>query len=140
MNTEVIVHPKRQHVGIMTANLEAMLDWYRKVLGLTVNGRVAAPADARDRSPFTAVAFASNDEMHHRISFFEGPGLTMDPSRSGKADRGASGGRVTLGSASACHRRRVRSREAVRSGCKLLNGYAQPGHHNLLTNAKGEAL
>jgi hypothetical protein len=31
MNTDVIVHPKLQHLGLTTANLEAMIDWYRKV-------------------------------------------------------------------------------------------------------------
>jgi catechol 2,3-dioxygenase-like lactoylglutathione lyase family enzyme len=81
MNTEVIIHPKLQHVGIMTANLDAMLDWYRKVLGMTVNYRITVPADSHHGAPFSAVAFASNDEMHHRISFFEVPGLALDPDR-----------------------------------------------------------
>jgi catechol 2,3-dioxygenase len=44
VNTEIIVHPKLQHFGLTTANLEAMIDWYRKVLGMTVNHRSAAPA------------------------------------------------------------------------------------------------
>ena len=42
MNTEIIAHPTLQHVGIMTPNLDAMLEWYRKVLGMTVNKRVCA--------------------------------------------------------------------------------------------------
>lgn len=82
MNTEIIIHPKLQHVGITTPNLGAMLDWYRKVLGLTVNKRVDVPAG---RAPFTAVAFASNDEINHRISLFEMPKITIDPERSGHA-------------------------------------------------------
>ncbi len=36
MNTEITIHPKLQHFGIATANLDAMLEWYRKVLGMTV--------------------------------------------------------------------------------------------------------
>lgn len=78
MNTEIICHPTLQHVGIITPNLDAMLEWYRKVIGLTVNRRVSVPAG---RAPFTAVAFASNDEINHRISFFEVPSATADPER-----------------------------------------------------------
>ena len=37
MNTEIIIHPKLQHVGLTTPNLKAMLDWYREAIGLTVN-------------------------------------------------------------------------------------------------------
>lgn len=82
MNTEITIHPKLQHVGLTTANLDAMLEWYRKVLGLTLNDRSAVPADAQHPPPFSAVAFASNDEMHHRISFFEVSALSLDPDRS----------------------------------------------------------
>jgi catechol 2,3-dioxygenase-like lactoylglutathione lyase family enzyme len=38
MNTEIIIHSKLQHYGLTTGNLDAMLDWYRKVLGVTVIG------------------------------------------------------------------------------------------------------
>ncbi len=74
MNTEITIHPKLQHCGLTTGNLDAMLEWYGKVLGMTVNKRVAAPVG----SPFTTVAFASNDEVNHRLSFFETPGLAAD--------------------------------------------------------------
>ncbi|HYY26714.1 MAG TPA: VOC family protein [Chthoniobacterales bacterium] len=52
MNTEIIVHPKLMHYGLATANLDAMIDWYRKVLGMTVNNRLAIPAGAENRPPF----------------------------------------------------------------------------------------
>ena len=74
MNTEITIHPKLQHCGLTTGNLEGMLDWYRKVLGMTVNKRVEAPAG----SPFKTVAFASDDEVNHRLSFFETAGLPTD--------------------------------------------------------------
>jgi len=77
MNTEIIIHPKLQHCGITTGNLNAMLEWYGKVLGMTVHKRVAAP----DGSPFKTVAFATNDEVNHRLSFFETPGLPADADR-----------------------------------------------------------
>jgi catechol 2,3-dioxygenase-like lactoylglutathione lyase family enzyme len=65
MNTEIIVHPKLQHFGLTTANLDAMIDWYRKVLGMTINYRsAAAPAGARNGPPFSAAAFVSNDDDH----------------------------------------------------------------------------
>jgi catechol-2,3-dioxygenase len=82
MNTEITVHPKLQHYGLTTANLEAMLDWYRKVLGMMANHhRSTAPAGVPNGPPFSALAFVSNDEVHHRIVFFEMPGLVADPDR-----------------------------------------------------------
>jgi catechol 2,3-dioxygenase len=77
MNTDVIVHPKLQHYGIATANGEAMIEWYRKVLGMTVNFRFTAPAGAHNGPPFSAT-FVSNDEVHHRIVFFDLLGLADD--------------------------------------------------------------
>ena len=81
MNTEIIVHPKLQHYGLTTANLDAMIDWYRKVLGMTINHRSAVPAGVQNGPPFSAVAFASNDEVNHRIAIFEIPGLAVDPNK-----------------------------------------------------------
>jgi catechol-2,3-dioxygenase len=77
MNTEITIHPKLQHCGITTGNLDAMLEWYGKVLGLFVHNRVKAPAG----SPFKNVAFATNDEVNHRLSFFEAPDVSIDNER-----------------------------------------------------------
>ena len=77
MNTEIIVHPKLQHFGLTTANPDAMIDWYRKVLGMTINYRSAAPAGARN-VPWLSTAFVGNDEVHHRVALFEMPGLVAD--------------------------------------------------------------
>ncbi len=82
MNTEIIIHPKLQHYGVTTANLDAMIDWYRKVLGMTVNYRASMPTGAQNRAPFSAMAFVGNDEVHHRIVFFEAPGVVADPDKS----------------------------------------------------------
>jgi catechol 2,3-dioxygenase-like lactoylglutathione lyase family enzyme len=84
MNTEAIVHPKLLHYGLTTANMDAMTDWYRKVLGMTVNHRSKIPAIARlarQGPPFSGFAFASNDERDHRIVFFEIPGASIDPEK-----------------------------------------------------------
>jgi catechol 2,3-dioxygenase-like lactoylglutathione lyase family enzyme len=81
MNTEIAVHPKLHHYGLATANLDAMIDWYRKVLGMTVNHRSTIPPEARHGPPFSGFAFVSNDEMDHRIVFFEMPGVSVDPDK-----------------------------------------------------------
>jgi catechol 2,3-dioxygenase-like lactoylglutathione lyase family enzyme len=57
-----------------------MIEWYRKVLGMTLNFRFSAPAGARNGAPFSAT-FVSNDEVHHRIVFFDLPGLAEDPDK-----------------------------------------------------------
>ncbi len=82
MNTEVTIHPRLQHYGLTTAKLDAMLEWYRKVIGVKVNHRSAVPEGAQRRAPFSAVAFTSNDEVNHRVVFFEVPGVAADPDRS----------------------------------------------------------
>jgi len=59
MNTEITIHPKLQHYGLTTANLDAMTDWYRKVLGMSVNHRATVPPEAQDRAPFSALHFSA---------------------------------------------------------------------------------
>jgi len=84
VNTETTVHPKLHHYGLITANLDPMVDWYRKALGMTVNHRSKIPTIARvthQGPPFSALAFISNDEMDHRIVFFEIPKASADPKR-----------------------------------------------------------
>jgi catechol-2,3-dioxygenase len=81
MNTEIIVHPKLQHYGLVTANMDAMVDWYRNVLGMTINHRSAVSTGARNGAPFSAFAFVGNDEVHHRVVFFEAVGVAPDPDK-----------------------------------------------------------
>ena len=81
MNTDIAIRPRLHHYGLTTGNLDAMVDWYRKVLAMTINHRSDVPAQARERAPFSAFAFVSNDEMDHRIVFFEIPGAVIDPDR-----------------------------------------------------------
>ena len=84
MNIDVIVHPKLHHYGVLTAKLDPMIDWYRKVLGMEVHHRSAPAADTK--APFSAMAFLGNDEADHRIVLFEMPGVPGDAER-GAADR-----------------------------------------------------
>ena len=82
MNTEITIHPKLQHYGLTTSKLDEMIDWYGKVLGMTVNHRSKIPAIARitcQGPPFSAFAFISNDEMDHRLVLFEMPRLLPIP-------------------------------------------------------------
>ena len=81
MNAEFVVHPKLHHYGLITAKPDAMIDWYREVLGMTINHRSAATAAGRNGAPFSALAFVSNDEVNHRIVFFEMPGIVADPDK-----------------------------------------------------------
>ena len=75
MNADTIVHPKLLHYGPITHNLDAMIEWYRKVLGMTINHRSARPPGATGGPPFTGFAFISNDKINHRIVFLEMPGV-----------------------------------------------------------------
>ena len=84
MNREITVHPKLHHYGLITTNIDTMIDWYRKVLGMSVNQRSQIPAIARvmrHGPPFSAFAFISNDEMDHRIVLFEVPKAVPDTDR-----------------------------------------------------------
>ena len=85
MNTEIIVHPKLQHFGLTTANLDAMIDWYRKVLGMTVNHRSLAPTGAQKEPSASAAWLADGRGNRHRIAFVELPGLTVDPEKTRRA-------------------------------------------------------
>ena len=84
LNTETIVHPKLQHIGLLTGNLPRLVDWYQKVLGMRVVHASANPTDAPADSPpsLLKAAFLSNDEISHRFAVIEVPGLTPDPERS----------------------------------------------------------
>lgn len=81
MNTQVVVHPRLQHIGLVTSKLEPMLDWYHKVVGMAVHRRVEVPDGAGRRAPFSAVAFVGNDEVHHRLAIFEVPAAVEDPDK-----------------------------------------------------------
>jgi catechol 2,3-dioxygenase len=81
MKADANPRPKLQHVGLFTANLDAMIDWYGKVLGMTVNYRRASDQGRRNGPPFS-IALIGNDEMHHRIALLGLPGLTSDPEKS----------------------------------------------------------
>lgn len=84
LNIETIIHPRLQHIGLLTGDLPRLLDWYKKVLGMRPIHESINPTDApADTSPsHLKAAFLSNDEMSHRFAVIEVPGLIADPERS----------------------------------------------------------
>ena len=78
MNTETIVHPRLQHIALATGNMDAMIAWYRTVVGMNINHRRAAKPDPSYKGPPFGAAWISNDEVHQRIALFEFPGLAVD--------------------------------------------------------------
>jgi catechol 2,3-dioxygenase-like lactoylglutathione lyase family enzyme len=65
MNIDVTVHPTLHHYGLLTAKLDPMIDWYRKMLGMEVHHRSARPANTG--APFSAMAFLGNNEADHGL-------------------------------------------------------------------------
>ncbi len=84
LNTEKIFQPKLQHFGLLTENLQRLLDWYQKVPGMRTIHESENPTDAPAGSPAGRLkaAFISNDEISHRVAIIEVPSLTADPQRS----------------------------------------------------------
>jgi catechol 2,3-dioxygenase len=74
------VHPTLHHFGLTTANLPGMLDWYGKVLGMTINHETTKPAGAAS-PPGVRVAWVSNDRANHRIAIVALAGLADDSDR-----------------------------------------------------------
>src|SRR6202021_614354 len=81
MNTVTIVPPRLQHLGMTTANTDAMLDWYRTVLGMSLVHRTSSATGDQTGGPKLTAAWVSNDEANHRLAFVQLPGLTADPDR-----------------------------------------------------------
>ncbi len=51
LNTETMLYPKLQHFGLLTGNLQLLLDWYQKVLGMRTIHESENPTDAPTGSP-----------------------------------------------------------------------------------------
>src|SRR5260370_23827206 len=79
--SRTIIRPTLHHFGLTTANLEAMVDWYAKVLDLAPNHRPSTPVGAQAVSGWRTV-WVSNDQANHRIAIMALPGLTDDAQRS----------------------------------------------------------
>ena len=83
MNTNVIVHPRLQHLGLTTGDLEPMVAWYRNVLGMRQIYRSDNPTDAQPGGFRATAVWLSNDEANHRVAIVAIDGLNkLDQSRS----------------------------------------------------------
>ena len=71
------------HVGIVTRNIETMIEWYAKVLGMKPNFK--STSSSKTNLPFKA-ALLTNDKAHHRIALLSWPGLS-DSSEKHKISR-----------------------------------------------------
>src|SRR3984893_1504938 len=81
MNHKPIVHPRLHPLGLTTSNLDALVEWYRKVLGMGIVHRTSAAASGKD-VPAINAAWVTNDEANHRLAFVQLPRLKADPDRS----------------------------------------------------------
>jgi catechol-2,3-dioxygenase len=79
--SRTIARPTLHHFGLTTANLEVMVDWYAKVLGMKPNHLSSTPSGARPTSRWKT-AWVSNDEGNHRIAIMALPGLSEDGQKS----------------------------------------------------------
>lgn len=82
MNTEVIIHPQLQHLGLTTGNLEPMVEWYRNVLGMRQVYRSDNPTGAPEGGFRPIAVWLSNDEANHRVAIVAIDGLQFDQNRS----------------------------------------------------------
>jgi catechol 2,3-dioxygenase len=81
MNKTTVIHPRLQHLGMTTANTDAMLAWYRNVLGMDLVHRTDAATGTSKEGQGLKAAWVTNDETNHRLAFVELPGLVADPDR-----------------------------------------------------------
>jgi catechol 2,3-dioxygenase len=78
MNTVTIVHPRLQHLGMTTGNIDALLSWYRTVVGMELVHRTDSATGDRDGAAAIKSAWVTNDETNHRLAFVELPDLQND--------------------------------------------------------------
>ena len=64
-----LIRPALHHVTIKTSRLQAMVDWYRLVIGVEVIFQNAHNA------------WTTNDGANHRVAFLAVPGLSDDPDK-----------------------------------------------------------
>jgi catechol-2,3-dioxygenase len=70
-------HPTLHHFGVETRNVDRLVEWYGKVVGMVTVGSTAAGWGSAVGMP-AAAAFVSNDRAHHCMAIFEVPDLHDD--------------------------------------------------------------
>jgi catechol-2,3-dioxygenase len=69
MPQSTVIHPAFHHLNLKTTRLQAMIDWYRAVVGAEVLFQDAVGA------------WLSNDAANHRIALLAFPGFVDDPEK-----------------------------------------------------------
>jgi catechol 2,3-dioxygenase-like lactoylglutathione lyase family enzyme len=87
LNTATIVHPRLHHLGITTRNIDAMLSWYRLVLGMDLVHRTDSATGSPNGGPAIKMAWVTNDEANHRFGFVELPRLQADADKAQHGQR-----------------------------------------------------
>lgn len=80
-NDEITIHPRLQHIGLTTGNLERLLAWYETVLGMRALHTSEDPTGLRSKGLEVKAAWLANDEQNHRIAAIEILGLELDADR-----------------------------------------------------------
>ena len=74
VNDNTVILPTLHHVGIVTTNIETMIEWYAKVLGMKPNFESLTSLNEAIL-PLKA-ALLTNDRANHRIALLSWPGLS----------------------------------------------------------------
>ncbi|RFU69293.1 VOC family protein [Bacillus sp. V59.32b] len=72
-----IIRPTLHHFGIITGNLDEMVDWYNKVLGTTTILESSTSMGV-DQNQAPVGAWLTNDRANHRIALMSLPGVSED--------------------------------------------------------------
>lgn len=80
-NDEMIIHPTLHHVGLTTADMGRLVDWYGSVLGMRPVFQSDNPIGAPDGARRPRAVWLTNDAANHRIALVELPGLGFDTDR-----------------------------------------------------------
>lgn len=62
MNTVTSVHPRLQHIGMTTPNIDAMVKWYRTAMGMDLVHRTGSAANTGKDAPVLKAAWVTNNE------------------------------------------------------------------------------
>jgi catechol 2,3-dioxygenase len=72
-----IIRPTLHHFGVETRHLDAMVDWYAKVVGTFTIYETSKPWGEADNTS-VGTAFVTNDWAHHRIAIASLPDMKED--------------------------------------------------------------
>lgn len=81
MNSKTIVHPRLHHLGMTTGNADAMVSWYRVVIGMDGVHRTDSASVGTKGATAMKSVWVTNGEANHRLAFVEVPGFSADENK-----------------------------------------------------------